>query len=431
MEKPQVLQGFRDYLPEMMDVRQHLIDTTRQVYESYGFLPLDTPALEYAEVLTGKYGEDEKLIYHFEDNGGREVALRYDLTVPLARVIASHPELPKPFKRYQVALAWRAESPQKGRFREFLQMDVDTVGSSSPLADAEIVAVVMDLMAALKLDDYVIRLNHRQVLNAIMDYFDIPQKEYTTVLRQVDKVEKIGRAEAEKNLIGVLGEKTVEALFNVLFTDEENVFAHLESLFNGRTSSQEAVANFKDIVSLIETKDKKHFRIDLSIARGLDYYTGLVMETNLLSHPKLGSVCSGGRYDQLMGKLAGVDLPAVGTSLGVDRLLTALAELESSSDNNGVMMAVFAGLEKETFALADKLRKAGIRVTMAVGDQKLGKQMQYANAIGAKVVLIYGQDEAAKKIVAARDMETGEQAELALEPQKELVSELRKIIGLE
>jgi len=427
MDKVQTLQGFRDYLPDAMRLRQQVIDTVRKVYELYGYEPLDTPALESASLLLGKYGDEEKLIYHFQDNGKREVALRYDLTVPLARVVANHPELPRPFKRYQAALAWRAESPQRGRYREFMQFDVDCVGTFSPVADAEMVLVMAAAMRALAINDFVIRLNHRGVLNGIMRALKIADGDVAAVVRQIDKADKIGGEMVVANITDIIGAEKAKALQEIVFEKNSDVLEVLEQRFGNDSEALEALANLKEIVGLLVSIKGKYI-VDLSIVRGLDYYTGIVYETYLGKFPELGSVFSGGRYDKLMSKLAGVDLPAVGTSMGVDRLINALASTDFVASKPLFCIAVFSGFEKEAVELAESLRTEGLRVAMALAGDKLGKQMQYANNIGANVVIMLGENEIKQGIVVARNMESGEQQDIKAGPVEGLAKSLEVMV---
>ncbi len=428
MISPRLLQGFRDYLPADMRVRQRTLDVVRGVYELYGFEPLDTPALEYAELLMGKYGEDEKLIYHFTDAGDREVALRYDLTVPLARVVAMHQELPKPFKRYQIAPVWRADSPQRGRFREFLQFDADIVGSALPLADAEMILLIARTMETLGLKHYRIRVNHRGVLSAVLNTLEVSHTDRTLVMRQIDKLEKVGAKVVQAELKKVMAEKHIQQLFELFDIKKSADLLHrLATLLESNKEHLEELARFSEVVQLCQHEGlESHLELDLSIVRGLEYYTGIIYEVWLSDKPEYGSMAGGGRYDQLMKNLAGVDMPAVGISLGVDRLLSAVAEQSSNEHASMCVMSVFEGYEKPALDLSEKLRSHGVAISVALNHQKIGKQLQYADAIGASVVLLYGEQEISQNKVKLRNMKTGEQKEYSVEPIDDLVTALKE-----
>ncbi len=459
MEKPRSLQGFRDYLPATMRVRQHLLDTVRGVYESYGYAPLDTPALEFKELLTGKYGDDEKLIYHFKDHGGREVALRYDLTVPLARVVSTNHDLPRPFKRYQMGPVWRADSPQAGRFREFMQFDVDCVGTNSPLADAEILMIMHDCLSALgfkstrstpglkyrdmlrvdterhllprfknqglvpsNVSKFTIRVSHRGVFGAVLRALKVPSEHHTTVLRLVDKIDKVGAGEIKAKLLEIVPKPIISQMFELFDQSGKDLIGHLHSILSHDQAGLDAVSNLSDIFNLVSDLDS--IKIDLSIVRGLSYYTGLIYEAVLDDHPGLGSVYAGGRYDDLMRDLAGVDMPAVGTSLGVDRLMTVLST--SDVDASPIVLTVFGGFESDALQLSTTLRQAGLNVALAFGQEKLGKQLHYADNLGARVTLIFGEPEILAGKVVVRNMKSGEQTEFRLDQLDDLISALKK-----
>ncbi len=422
----QTLQGFRDYTPAEMRKREYLIACIKTVYERFGFEPIDTPALEYAELLMGKYGEDEKLIYHFQDHGDRHVALRYDLTVPLARFVANHPELPKPFKRYHVAPVWRADSPQKGRLREFKQFDADIIGSSSPLADAEILIIMTEIMKAIDVSNYAIKVNHRGVINGMLRNIGVLSKDIPLVMRTVDKIAKIGPEKVKSILSDVLEQKVIDDIMKFIeAVDEEVAMADLTQLFEGDVEALAALQNLKEILSILPSGVAKNIRLDLSIMRGLDYYTGLIYETYLTSGENVGGIIQGGRYDNLMNQLAGVSVPAIGTSFGVDRMLAAIGDKEIDFEFP-IFMPVFPGLEKESVELAQKIRDMGINVSLSAIDGKIGKQMQYANSIGAKFVLLYGEEEVKKNIVQVRNMLTGEQSGLDVKDMPALVDEINQ-----
>lgn len=423
MEKPRLLQGFRDYLPATMRVRQRMQGTVRHVYESYGYEPLDTPALEFKELLTGKYGDDEKLIYTFKDHGGREVAMRYDLTVPLARVVSSNHDLPKPFKRYQMGSVWRADSPQAGRYREFMQFDVDCVGTASPLADAEILMIMHDCLSALGFKSaFTIRLSHRGVFSAVLRALKVPSEHQISVQRLIDKIDKVGAGEIKVKLLEIVPKPVISQMFELFDLDGKDLISSLHSILADDQVGLNAVSNLSDIFNLISDLDS--IKIDLSIVRGLSYYTGVIYEAVLRDHPTLGSVYAGGRYDDLMRNLAGIDMPAVGTSLGVDRLMTVMTSSDASAPP--IVLTIFGGFESHSIKLAKTLRTAGLNVAVAFGQEKLGKQLHYADSLGATLVIIYGDLEVSSHKVVVRDMKSGEQTEFKLDQMDDLISHLQK-----
>ena len=408
--KVQTLKGFRDFLPKKMAIRREVIKRLETVFEKYGFAELQTPSLEYQEVLRGKYGEEaEKLMYLFEDPGGREVGLRYDLTVPLARVVASYQDLPKPFKRYQIQPAWRAEKPQKGRYREFTQCDVDIVGSDSPLADAEILALISDILGSLEFSSFKIKVNSRQVLFSAMKKADIPKEKWSTVLQSIDKLDKKTKEEVEKELL------------SKDFTEEQitNVVAVIQ---NSKPDSflEEVIQNAKDMGA-------KNIEFSPSLSRGLDYYTGPIFET-VVDEPKIGSITGGGRYDELLGTLGGPDLPATGTSFGLDRLVDIIEELNLWPDiaetPTTVLVTIFSPeLLDQSIKTANILRKGNINTEIYLNkDAKLDKQLKYADRKDIPWAVIVGPKEVEAGKVVLKNLTTGEQNILAPES---LVKEIR------
>jgi len=367
------LKGFRDFLPEKMAIRQEVIRRLKNVFETYGFEELQTPALEYAEVLKGKYGEDaEKLMYLFKDQGDREVGLRYDLTVPFARVMASYQDLPKPFKRYQIQPAYRAENTQKGRYREFYQCDVDIVGSTSPLSDAEILGVINDALTSLEFPSFKIKVNSRQVLFTIIENAGIEKGLALSVIRSIDKLDKKSKEEVEQEL-------------------------------KEKGLSQEKISKI----------------FDPTLARGLDYYTGPIFETQV-EEPKIGSVTGGGRYNQLLKTLGGPDLPATGTTIGLDRICDVIEELNLWNLPKTKVQVLVAVLDpkfiNESLKVAQTLRERFVTVEVYPDENtKLDKQLKYADQKGVPFVLIIGEDEAKENKVTLKNMETGEQETLTLE----------------
>lgn len=427
------LSGFRDMLAEQMIPRQGMIETIRGIYETYGFVPLDTPAIERHETLTGKYGEEgEKLMYSFEDHGGRKLALRYDLTVPLARVVAQHEsELSMPYKRYQIGNVWRGESPQAGRYREFMQFDADIVGTGSVIADAEVVAMMSDTMVALEADALV-RVNNRRLLDGLMKKVGIGREvDARELIGIIDKVEKTSISEALVRTEASFGARTAETVSDYLDipgSTMERVQA-LDRLLGDCPEGQEGLENIRQVFSILEKAGYSENRIvfDQKIARGLDYYTGIIYETVLNPLPKIGSVCSGGRFDNLIATLGGPDLPAVGTSVGVDRLFAALSELgliKSAKTKSKVLVANFGeDSAGDYMQIASQLRRKGVATEIYYDPDKLKKQFSFADKMGLQYVILMGSEEKAQGLVTLRDLQSHEQEQVSLE---ELLNHIQK-----
>ena len=422
--EPRILRGFRDYLPEEMVPRQRMLAAIESHFQSYGFPPLQTPALEYAEILLGKYGDEgQKLLYRFRDEGDRDVALRYDLTVPLARVVAQYPELPRPFRRYQIAPVWRAERPARGRFREFMQCDADIAGSADFTADAEILTLGAGLLQRLGVERFQMRLNHRLILRGITGAAGIAPADEPKVLGTVDKLPKIGPDETRRLLReqnGLAAEQAERLLEALGWTGEpREILARVERAFT-TGPAPEGAKILGQILTLLEAAGlKSQVALDLSIARGLDYYTGSIYETFLLDLPGFGSVMSGGRYDQLVGTFSKEEIPAVGISLGIDRLFSGLQELKLLPTTRGavteVLVTVFdAAGAAAAFGAAAALRTAGIACELYPAFHKLGKQFKYAERRGARWVVVAGPDETARGEVTVKTLETGEQTAVPL-----------------
>lgn len=417
---PQVLRGMRDILPSRMILRQHVVDVLRDVFERFGFEPQETPAIEYAETLEGKFGEEaDKLIYRFEDRGGRRVGLRYDLTVPLARVVAMYGDLAKPYKRYQIAPVWRAEKPQKGRYREFYQCDVDVVGSSSMLADAEVIAVADFALQRLGFSRYRIKVNDRKVLAALGQYAGVPAEQAGGIYRAVDKLDKVGRSAVEEELSrSGVPEVAIARLFDLLQVQgaPDAVFAQLREKLAGVPIGLEGVGELEQIVTYLGELGvpPDRYQIDFSMVRGLEYYTGPIFEA-VVEEPKIGSICGGGRYDRLVGMLGGPDLPAVGISVGLERIIDVLEELQLSKEASRktktvALVTIFSPETRpESLKLATELRQAGVNAEVALGAEKLPNQLRYASRKGIPYVVILGPDEVAEGRALIRDMTTGEQ----------------------
>jgi histidyl-tRNA synthetase len=444
--QPRTLKGFRDYLPEAMMPREWIIETARRVYRSYGFRPIDTPALEYLEILTGK-GSDEtdKQLYRFKDHGGRDVGLRFDLTVPLARFVAQHAQtLGLPFKRYHIASVWRGENTQAGRYREFMQCDFDTIGVTELTADIEMVLVINDLLAALGVGDFEIRVNHRGVLNGLLERLGLGQQS-AAVLRALDKIEKIGPAAVADELARTASVSTAQAdpLLKLASLSEHyeqvDLYPELGDLVAGSQQGEKGLEELRQLQEAISFSVSPtaaaRVYIEPSIARGLDYYTGIVVETVLKDLPAIGSVASGGRYDNLAGLYTKEKLPGVGASLGLDRLLAALEELgrlPTAKTPAPVLICMFdAARRNDYLKLAAQLRAAGIGVEVYPEAKKLGKQLQYADKQGFRVALIAGENEFAAGECQIKNLASQMSTTVAYDGQNAaaLTTELRALIG--
>jgi histidyl-tRNA synthetase len=416
MARTEPARGMRDFLPEDVRRRQHVIGVIARVYERYGFEPLETPAVENIDTLLGKYGEEgNQLIFKIlkrgehEASGQADLALRYDLTVPLARVIAHHQaKLPRLFKRYQIQPVWRADRPARGRFREFYQCDVDALGSTSPAIEAELCAAVAEALSELGFADFTIRLNHRQVLTSILNRCQIPEPLHGTALVAVDKLDKIGPdgVKAEMESGGISGEAAVALL---------SAFDLVRDAAKGSRSilvDEAGIAAFENLAAIIGltegTSAARHMRFDPSLARGLSYYTGAIME---IAVPDLaGSLGGGGRYDNLVGMFSGQSVPACGFSLGLERILVVMGErgmfppalARAAAD---VMVAVFDPADlAHAMAFAGKVRAAGVRVLLYPDADKIGKQIKYADSLGVPFVALLGSNEIQSGTVTVKDL---------------------------
>jgi histidyl-tRNA synthetase len=424
--QPRTLKGFRDFPPNLMIRREAMIATAKDVYESYGFSPIDTPALEYTEILLGKGGdESDKQLYRFEDNGGRDVALRFDLTVPLARFVAQHVgTLGTPFKRYHVGPVWRGENTQRGRYREFMQFDFDTIGATDIAVDIETVLVVHDLFDALNVGDFTIRVNNRRILNGLLDRLGLHDVS-VDVLRALDKLPKVGAEAVREELIEIPGADTASAddvlEMASLSGSNEEILSALAPIVTGSDVGEQGL---DELVAVIEgvvgaSIPPERIRVDVSIARGLDYYTGTILETFLAELPDIGSVCSGGRYDNLAGLYTSQALPGIGASLGVDRLLAAIEELDLGDGRStpADVLVVFFDRERrnEYVSLARRLRSSGLRVEMYPEPKRLGTQLKYADRRGHEVAVIIGGNEWAAGEAQIKDLRTGESVTVGLD----------------
>lgn len=439
-----VSRGLRDLLPEQMLARQQMIDTIRGVYELYGFVPLSTPAIEFLDVLRGSSAGQEasQSIFTVSNPEKEELGLRFDLTVPLARVIAQYRELPRPFRRYQVAPVWRADKPDKGRFREFTQFDLDSVGTESEIADTEIMAGMCDTLKALDVGPFRVRFSSRGILNTLLAFAGIPEERSADVFRVLDKLDKIGMKKVRLELtegyvdasgdpirgVGLAHEQVdkIESFLQIRADDRRATLEQLRETFAG----VEGAGRELDLVEKISNHlyalgyGDDQVSLDVSIARGLAYYTGPVFEAVLLDAPQFGSVCAGGRYDGLVMRFLGERVPAVGASIGVDRLLAALSHLgrlgKQKCTAKVLITRMDAALESDYVAMAWELRRAGIPTELYVGTQKgPGKQLKYADAWGVPLAMLYGSNEKERGVVTLKDMEAGRQKAEALARREE------------
>lgn len=424
--EPKTLPGFRDFLPESMMPREWLMDTARKTFRSWGFAPIDTPALEFLEILTGKGSEEtDRQMYHFVDNGGRSVGMRFDLTVPLARFVAQHyGKLGMPFRRYHIGTVWRGERQQAGRYREFIQADFDTIGTTSVLSDAETALVIHDLIRALGIERFVIRINNRKLLNGMLDQFGLREKS-AQVLRAVDKLDKAGGTAPvadELRASGIADGQIANILEMVaLKGTNPQVLERLETLSGNNELAGQGLAELRELDSLVKSSgaNPANFRIDPSIARGLDYYTGSVFETILEDLPGIGSVCSGGRYDNLAGLYTKQELPGIGASLGLDRMLTALETLgllPASRTPADVLIVNFGQEHSGRYlAIAGDIRSTGLHVEVYPDSRKLAAQFKYADHRGHKACVVAGGDELEKGLVRIKWMESGQQDDVPID----------------
>ena len=413
--------GMRDFLPEDVRRREFVIGVIKRVYERYGFEPLESPAVENIETLMGKYGDEgNQLIFKIlmrgehEATGKADLALRYDLTVPLARVVAQYQaKLPRLFKRYQIQPVWRADRPARGRFREFYQCDVDALGSTSPMIEAELCAAVADALTELGFTDFVIRLNHRQLLTALLGSAGVPPPLHGPALVAVDKLDKIGPDGVTKELgeRGIAADAAGALLQMFQSSDAEADLDRAAAFVGGDAAGAAAIDNLRQIRTLAAgTSAAGKIKVDLSLARGLSYYTGAIMEINVAD--LAGSLGGGGRYDNLVGMFLGQSIPACGFSLGLERILVVMGERgmfppSLATTPADVMIAIFdSSLMGHAMRLATGLRQRGLRVLVYPDADKIGKQIKYADSRGIPFVALLGEDEAKAGTVTVKNLRT-------------------------
>ncbi|TVR19863.1 MAG: histidine--tRNA ligase [Anaerolineaceae bacterium] len=438
---PRTPKGFRDFLPADMLKREYVMNTVRDVFQTFGFEPLQTPIIELQETLFGKYGEEaENLIYSVSHGRGSKEALsmRYDLTVPLARVVAQYESsLSFPFKRYQMSPVFRGERPQKGRYREFYQCDVDIVGVADTSADAEVIAVVVTALKRLGFPQFTVKINHRQLLTAIGQYSGVPDAQLPDLYRSVDKFDKIGADGVGRELEerGIAPD-VVRRMLDLITQQRPGTgnLDFLESALGDLEAARVSIAQLRGLAVDLEdagvTPDDYAF--DLTMVRGLGYYTGPIFET-VITEPNIGSISGGGRYDDLIGLFRRESLPTTGVSLGIERIIDLMDVFALYPDDIGgtvvqALVTVFdESTRRDSARLAARLREGGIRTELFMEDKKLGKQFNHADKKGVRLVAVIGPDEAAQGVVKLKRLADGHEQVVAL---ADAVASARQLLDL-
>jgi len=435
--KPQTLKGFRDFLPEEMKLREYVINTFKKVFERYGYEPLETPALEYTDLMLGISGEEaEKQFFRFKDQGGRDVMMRFEVMVPMCRVIAQYKQkIVFPFKRYQIQRCWRAEKPQKGRLREFTQCDADIIGSSSMMADAEFIQMGIEAMKEFGFKNFVTRINNRKFLNGMVKLVNVDSRLFYGICMSLDKLRKIGIENVKKELIEKRGisPNTAGQILKIISTKGKN--ERLIKIFKKKMANvpeaQEGLAEIEKILDYLKTVgiEEKYYRFDPSIARGLAHYTGPIWEVEVIEGG-VGSVAGCGRYDNIIGQYLGgkEKIPATGGSFGIERMMQILKDRKMVSMPKSyakVLVTLFdKNLAKESIKIAAKLRKAGIAAILYPEPVRLDKQLKYADKKGIPLVVIIGPDEIKKGEMTVKDLRTGKQKKLLINDLNRLKTDI-------
>lgn len=422
--KPRTFKGARDFLPEDMLHRERILQVMRDTFKKYGFDPVETPAIEYLDVLTGKYGEEaDRLIYRLNYKVGTkdEAALHYDLTVPFSRMVAMHPELNLPFRRYQMQPVWRADRPQphQGRFREFYQCDVDCIGTDSMIVDAELIAITHEILSVLKIPGFVIKINNRKILNGISEYIGAGDQ-FTDIYTSVDKLDKVTWKEVEDELKGKnVPSSAIEKLHNLI--TKELTLESLKSELKNIEIAQQGIREVEEVISYLNIFNipSESYKFDVSLARGLDYYTGTIVETKLPAYPHIGSLNGGGRYNGLIASFGGKDTPAVGISLGLDRIFTAMQQLNLIEEVKTATKVLVGNFGKDTLEASLKLvaflRANNINTEFYPEDAKLKKQFSYCDKKNIPYMCIIGESELQENKISLKKMKDGTQISLPLE----------------
>lgn len=446
--QPRTPPGVLELLPAQQLAFQRMLDTIRRGFERFGYLPIETPTFELSEVLLTKSGGDtEKQVYFVQSTGALErktdkrpeLALRFDLTVPLARYVAEHEhELSFPFRRYQIQLVYRGERPQKGRFREFYQCDIDVVGKDALAIeyDAEVPAVIHRIFTDLAFGSFTIKINNRKMLRGLLESLAVPEDRQAAVLREIDRLGRQERADVQQRLSSLLDDGSTERLLDVLLAHRGDSQAALESLRTRNASNhlfQEGLDELQRVYerTLALGVPESGLKIDPSIVRGLDYYTGTVYETFLDEHPRIGSICSGGRYDSLAEHFTKSRLPGVGISIGATRLFSQLLDLgviaaSTRTTAQVLVLAVESELTLEYARIGAELRAAGLNVEVYTSDDKLGKQLKYADRSGVPVAVLLGSRERSAGLVRIKDLRASSEIDV---PRDQLAARLRALLG--
>ena len=423
--KPRTLPGFMELLPNDQILFNRIKETIQKSYEKYGFLPLDTPIIEDANILLAKAGgETEKQIYRF-NKGENDLALRFDLTVPLAKYVTEYyDKLSFPFKRYQIGKVYRGEKAQRGRYREFYQCDVDIIGDGelSIINDAELPAIIYNTFNELGFGDFTICINNRKILNGLFSSLELKEKTQD-ILRIIDKIDKIGTESVKRELLEFVSDEKVDTIIKFIEikgTNNEKL-EELEKLNISDETFNLGLNELKEVIKYVKIfgVPEENINIDLKIARGLDYYTGTVYETFLNEYRNLGSICSGGRYDNLTEYYTDRKMPGVGISIGLSRLFFLLTEYNIISGENekisDVLVVSMGNVYEQVAYAASTLRKNGIRAQINIENQKLGKKFKIADKLNVNYVIVIGEDEANNNVVTLKNMKTGEQKTISLE----------------
>jgi histidyl-tRNA synthetase len=431
--KVQKLTGFRDYFAEDVKIREYVINVFKRVFEKYGYEPLETPALENSNIFIGELGDEaEKLFYRFKDQGGRDIMLKYDVMTPMCRAVAENiNNIVFPYKRYQIQSVWRSEKPQKGRFREFTQCDADTIGSNSVICDAEFIQMGIEALTNIGFKEFRANINNRKLLSGIIQFAGASEKQFIPICISIDKLPKIGRDQVKKELVEkrkidpIISEKILNII--TLTGNTEELLEKFKKQLINIPIAIEAINELKIIFEYFDTikLDKKFYRFTPFIARGLAYYTGPVWEFEIVEG-NVGSVAGCGRYDNIIGKFVGRVVAATGGSFGIERLVEVIKSrkmINLSSTIAQILVTVFdKNLLNDSLIIANQLRKNNISTILyPITNEKLDKQLKYANRKGIPYVVIIGPEEVKKNIVKLKDMKTGKQEELTI---KEIINKL-------